>query len=85
MQDRKLQAMEPGLVKITYSFDSEPQEEVALIVTRSLADCVRLPNNCLCYRYFLRDSMRAGLQTGLKVYGPFSGHKVRDEYILGVD
>lgn len=89
MQDRKLQTMEPGLVKITYSFESKTQEEVALIMTQSLADCVRLPNNCLCYRYFLRDSMKAiwqiGLKVGLNVYGPFSGHKVRDEDILGVE
>lgn len=86
MQDKKLLEMEPGLIKIIYSFRGNRQEELALIMTRSLADCVCLPNNALCYRGFLRDSMKAALRTGgLKIIGPFSGQVIHDEHIEDIE
>lgn len=82
MHDIKLFGMEPGLIKINYSFRGNPQEELALIMTHSLADCVSLPNDALYYRGFLRDGMKHAIPNrGLKPMGPFSGPEVRDEHI----
>ena len=81
MLNTRLANIEPGLVKLAYSWSSNPQEELALKISGPLADCVRLPNDVLCYRYFLRESMKAAWKGGLKITGPFSGFVVRDEHI----
>lgn len=85
MRDTKLAHIEPGLVKLAYSWNQNPQEELALKMSRSLADGVRLPNDVLCYNYFLRESMKAAWTGGLEIIGPFSGSVVRDEHIASAN
>lgn len=83
--DRRLSELAPGLVKLTYFFKGNQEEELALILTPSLADGVSIPNDLLCYRFFLRDGMKAAYSGGLQPYSPFSGLEVHDEHIESVD
>ncbi len=82
--NKKLSGLEPGLIKIQYSFENYPQQELAMIMTSPLADHLELANNALCYRPFLRSSMKA-VPSGFKPCGPFSGLEILDEHIQSVD
>ena len=84
LKNTKLSSMGPGLVGLSYSFRGNPQKELALILTPSLADCVLLPNNALCYRNFLRGGMKS-FSRGLTSAGPFYGETIFDEHIDKVD
>jgi len=87
--DRKLLDLEPGLIKITYQFNGDhTAEELALIATPSLADCLGLPNNALQYRFFLRDSMKnANMRgvKGIKPFGAIGGLEFHDQHIESVE
>jgi hypothetical protein len=84
--NRKLLGMEPGLVKIVFPYNKDIEEEIALILSPFLADCVCLINNAVPYEYFLRESMKAATPfKGLKIIGPFSGHKFIDRCIEEVN
>jgi|GEM_PF-5790491 len=80
----KLRELEPGLIKLQYSYMEHPQEELALIMTPPFIGAVGLPNNTLHYRPFLRSAMRA-VDKGLHPIGPFLGLKVHDKYIESVN
>jgi hypothetical protein len=79
--DRKLIGMEPGLVKLIFPNEDNLEEELALKLTPSLANCVSLPNDVLCYRNFLREGMKAIWSGGLKPIGPFSSFLIQGKYI----
>lgn len=85
VESTKLSSIEPGLIKIDYSYMGKSQKEFALRLTSSLADCVLLPNDALDYRDFLRDGMKSAVSGGIKVIGPFSGRVICDEYIECID
>ncbi|MBN1644559.1 hypothetical protein JW851_00765 [Candidatus Woesearchaeota archaeon] len=88
--NHKLFDLDEGLIKICFSFKEEQGEELALIMSNSLASCVNLPNNALCYNFFLRDGMKAAMfdtdaRRGLKPQTAFSGQEIRDEHIANID
>jgi len=86
MEDRRLVGIEPGLMKATYPFEENPQSELVLKLSRSLADSVYLPNDALFYRGFLREGMKAAFPSkGLSPMSPFSGRELCDEYVEKVD
>jgi hypothetical protein len=84
MHDRKLQQIEPGLIKLVYSFNGDPKQEIALKMSYPLGQVARLPNDVLCYMYWLRDGMKCAHTGGIKPIGPFGGHEVHDEHVENV-
>ena len=84
MSGAMLYGMDPGLIRIDYSFKDNDQKELALILDPSLGMCLQLPNNALCYRPFLRESMKAAFPKGMRPIGPFSGHELRDKHIIDI-
>jgi hypothetical protein len=88
MISQKLFGIEPGLIKICFPSGDNPQEELALITSGILAAYAELPNNALCYEYFLRDGMKTAVHEigkGFKVNGAFAGSKIDDKHIEDVN
>jgi len=63
-----LQKVEPGLVKLSYSYKGRPIEELALKLPQSFSFAVSLPMMS-CVIDFFRESMKAAFpNTGLRPY-----------------
>jgi len=90
MFDRKLINLNPGLIKIAFPFRGNPQEELALKLSPKAADLDLLshqrglPNDVLCYRFWLRDRMKMQ-DLGENYSGAFMGSNLRDEHIERVE
>jgi hypothetical protein len=71
--------LEPGLVKLAYSSQGNPKEELALKFGPTMTHILKLPNGILCYKTFLREKMEGN------PVSHFFGPEVRDEYLEGVE
>ena len=82
--NNRLSNLEPGLIKINYSFNNSPKEELALITSQDLGYLAGLPNNAFCYRFFLRSGMKSANhkgERGFKPLGAVSGFEIYNEHI----
>jgi hypothetical protein len=90
MFDSKLFDLEPGLLKINFTFNGNPQQELVWKLPPQLADLIfspqfgSLPNDVLCYRFWLRDRMKSKDMDNF-YDGPFMGSKLRDEHIERIE